>query len=265
MVSSASGLFRFQHEEGRALVAFYDRPRLVGARLEALSEMRELFDDLDRHAFAVVHLAFPVRSLGDKLAVAVREAEEELVSRPFDEALLPLIREENGFLEFVHRVRGLPSLVLCTMAGDVDFAFLGLALACDFRIAADDTRFVNQWLRAGEPPMGAAVWFLTRYLGIGRAASLLLDTPALTAQDARRLGLVQRSVPAAELLGAGEEAARRIARLPPEAVAAMKRALIAATGDLEPYLEIEARLLQRALHFSGAVAERGEPGGDSRR
>lgn len=265
MVSSASGLFRFQHEEGRALVAFYDRPRLMGARLEALSEMRDLFDDLERHAFTVVHLAFPVHSLGDKLAVAVREAEKDLASRPFDEAMLPLIREENGFLEFIHRVRGLPSLVLCTVAGEVDFAFLGLALACDFRIAADDTRFVNQWLRAGEPPMGAAVWFLTRYLGIGRAASLLLDKPALTAQGARRLGLVQRCVPAAELLSAGEEAARRFARLPLEAVAAMKRALVAATGDLESYLEIESRLLARALHVSGAVGDRGEPGGDSRR
>lgn len=265
MVSSASGLFRFEHEGGRALVEFYDRPRLLGARLEALSEMRDLFDALERHQFAVVHLAFPVRSLGDKLVVAVREAEKELVSRPFDGALLPLIREENGFLEFIHRVRGLPSLVLCTVAGDVDFAFLGLALACDFRIAADDTRFVNQWLRAGEPPMGAAVWFLTRYLGIGRATSLLLDRPALTAQDARRLGLVQRCVPAAELLSAGEEAARRLARLPLGAAAAMKRALVAATGDLEPYLEIEARLLQRALHSSATVVDRGEPGGDSRR
>lgn len=150
MVSSASGLFRFQHEEGRALVAFYDRPRLVGARLEAQSEMRELFDALERHQFAVVHLAFPVRSLGDKLAIAVREAEAELVSRPSDEALLTLIREENGFLEFVHRVRRLPPHVPCTVAGDVDFAFLRSTLACDFRIAAGDTCFVNRWLRAGE-------------------------------------------------------------------------------------------------------------------
>lgn len=259
MVSSASGLFRFEHEEGRALVAFYDRPRLMGARLEALSEMRDLFDDLERHAFTVVHLAFPIRSLGDNLAVAVREAETELVSRPFDEAVLPLIREENGFLEYIHRVRGLPSLVLCTVAGDVDFAFLGLALACDFRIAADDSRFVNQWLRAGEPPMGAAVWFLTRYLGIGRAASLLLDKPALTAQDARRLGLVQRCVPAAELLGAGEEAARRFARLPLGTVAAMKRALVAATGDLESYLELEALQVERAMRSAASFERRDEP------
>lgn len=113
--------------------------------------------------------------------------------------------------------------------------------------------------------MRASVWFSTRHLSICRAASPLFDAPAPTAHDARRLGHVQRSLHGAKLLGAGEEAARRFARLPPEAVAATKTVLVAATADLAPYLEIESRLLPFALHFSGAVVGRGEPGGDSRR
>jgi enoyl-CoA hydratase/carnithine racemase len=235
MLRSPSGLFRFELGEGRAFVAFHDRPHFMGVRLEILSEMRNLFDELERRDLAVVHLAFPVHSLGDKLAVGPRQ---------FRGAMLALIREENGFLDFIRGVRRLPSIVVCSMAGEVDFALLGLALACDLRITADDTLFVNQWLRGGEPPMGAAVWFLTHYLGVGRATSLLLDRPALTARTAKRLGLVQRCVPPAELLRVSEEAAGCFTRLPRGAVTAMKRALVAATGDLRSYLELEAQQIE---------------------
>jgi len=260
----SSGLYRLELGEGWARVGFYDRPRLGGASLETLSELRDLFDELERRDFPVVHLVFPMHSLGNKLVAAVLEAGRRLSLDPCDEPLLPLIREENGFFEFIRRVRQLPSLILCTVAGDVDFAFLSLALACDFRIAADDARFINQWLLAGEPPLGAAVWFLTRYLGIGRATTLLLATPTLTAQDARRLGLVQRCVASGDLPGAGEEAVTRFARLPRGALAAMKRALVAATGDLEPYVELEARQLQRALRSAGAGKHGSEPDEDLR-
>lgn len=247
-VARSGLLFTTEKHQGWVRVRFFDRPGLGATRLDAVTELRSLCEEeLAAPGHAAVVLAFPVRSLGSKLLSAVHKAESELAEHCGDGPLLPLVREENAILELIRHVRALPSLVLCTLGGDIDLAFLGPALACDYRIAAEDARFVNQWLRGGEPPLGAAVWFLAEHLGLGRASTLLLDTSVLAAQDALALGLVQKCVPAHRLDEAAAATAERFAQLPKGSVAAMKRELVAATGSLERFLELEAREVQVAL------------------
>ena len=107
-------------------------------------------------------------------------------------------------------------------------AGLQLALACDFRIFSENARVGLIETRYGLlPDMGATVR-LPRIIGEGRARELILLGEVIDAAEALRIGLANRVVPDADLEGAAEEFAGRLAAQPPLAVSGARRAIDAA-------------------------------------
>ena len=107
-------------------------------------------------------------------------------------------------------------------------AGLQLALACDFRIFADNARVGLLETRYGiMPDMGATVR-LPRIVGESRARELILLGEVIDATEALRIGLTHRVVATAELAEAALEFAQRLAAQPPLAVRGARRALEAA-------------------------------------
>jgi enoyl-CoA hydratase/carnithine racemase len=107
-------------------------------------------------------------------------------------------------------------------------AGLQLAIACDFRILADNAMIGLTETRYGIlPDMGATVR-LPRIVGEGRARELILLGEVIDAGEAFRIGLANRVVPKAGLLPAAEAFARRLAGQPPLAIQGARRAIDAA-------------------------------------
>jgi enoyl-CoA hydratase/carnithine racemase len=93
-----------------------------------------------------------------------------------------------------------------------------LAMACTIRIAADTAKLGQPEINLGLIPGYAGTQRLTRIIGRGRALELLLTGDQVTAQEAHRLGLVNRVVPAAELMAEAKKLAATLAAKAPVAV-----------------------------------------------
>ncbi|MFD4589385.1 enoyl-CoA hydratase/isomerase family protein [Streptomyces rubiginosohelvolus] len=98
-----------------------------------------------------------------------------------------------------------------------------LAFACDLVLAADTATFIEVFVRRGLVPDGGGAYLLPRLVGPQRAKELMFFGDALTAADAERLGLVNRTVPADELEALAKEWAGRLAAGPTRALALTKQ------------------------------------------
>jgi 2-(1,2-epoxy-1,2-dihydrophenyl)acetyl-CoA isomerase len=130
-----------------------------------------------------------------------------------------------------------------------------LAFACDLVVAADEARFIEVFVRRGLAVDAGGAFLLTRLVGLQKAKELVLLGDALPAEEARRIGLVNRVVPRGALEAAAREWGERLASGPTFALGLSKRLLNRALdADLETCLEEEA-LAQTLVAQSEDVRE----------
>jgi len=101
--------------------------------------------------------------------------------------------------------------VIAAINGDAIGIGLELALACDIRIAADTTHFSLPDIQHGLIPSDGATQRLPRLVGRARAVEMMLTGEVLTADEALRIGLVSRVVPAKDVLNVALEMGREMA------------------------------------------------------
>ena len=119
-------------------------------------------------------------------------------------------------------VRALPVPVIARVRGYCLGAGLEVAAACDLRAASEDARFAMPEVRVGIPSVIEAA-LLPRLIGAGRAQELVLTGRSVAADEALRIGLVERVAPAAELDGAVEDWLEALLAASPRALAAQKK------------------------------------------
>ncbi len=118
-----------------------------------------------------------------------------------------------------------------------------LALACDFRLAAPEASFAVPEINLGSIPAGGATQRLARLAGLGRAMELVLFGERIDAAEAHRIGLVNRVVPANELLPTARQWAGKLAAKAPLALKYGKEAVIKSTDlSIEDGIRLEAYL-----------------------
>ncbi|MBH0246228.1 enoyl-CoA hydratase/isomerase family protein, partial [Streptomyces cavourensis] len=116
-----------------------------------------------------------------------------------------------------------------------------LAFACDLVLAADTARFIEVFVRRGLVPDGGGAYLLPRLVGPQRAKELMFFGDALSAADAERIGLVNRTVEAGELAAVAAAWAERLAAGPTRALALTKQLVNdALTGDRATAFAAEA-------------------------
>jgi len=162
---------------------------------------------------------------------------------------------QKSYNPLILQIRRLGKPVLAAIQGAVSGAGLGIALACDLRIASEEARFVVGFGGIGLAPDSGVSLLLPALIGLGRAQEFTFSNAPITAQQALDWGMINRVAPAGEL---GEQAfawARQLAAGPVQAMGLAKRAYNQAVlKDLEAVLDYEAHVQE----IAGAGAEHRE-------
>jgi 2-(1,2-epoxy-1,2-dihydrophenyl)acetyl-CoA isomerase len=136
----------------------------------------------------------------------------------------------------------MPKPTIAMVNGPAAGAGLAMALACDLRIAGESARFVTAFAKVGFSGDFGGSYFLSKLIGTGKARELYFTAEPLDAAQALALGVVNRVVPDAELAATTMDFAKKLARGPRIALAAMKQNFNAAeNGTLAELLDLEAR------------------------
>ncbi|MFT3820909.1 MAG: crotonase/enoyl-CoA hydratase family protein [Rubrivivax sp.] len=131
--------------------------------------------------------------------------------------------------------------VIAAVNGPAIGAGLDLACMCDIRIASEQAKFAESFVRLGIIPGDGGAWLLQRLIGLSRASELSLTGEVIDAQQALAWGLVSRVVPVADLLPTAQALAEKIAANPVHAVRMTKRLIREAIHNrLDTVLELSA-------------------------
>lgn len=145
----------------------------------------------------------------------------------------------------IHRISGIlnaiPKVTIAAVNGVAAGAGFSIALACDLRIASDKARFTTAFAKVGFAGDFGITWPLVRTLGEAKAKELLFLSDMISVDEALRLGLVNKVVPADEFDAAVTELATRIASGAQLAYRYMKENVrLASTENYQTMLEREA-------------------------
>ena len=150
------------------------------------------------------------------------------------------VAEDVGGLERACRdLEAIPKVTIAAINGFALGGGLEIALACDFRFAAEDARLGLPEIKLGIIPGSGGTQRLPRLVGLAKARDLIYTGRQVPAGEALDIGLVDRVAPADEVYRVAVDQARTFATGPALAYAAAKRALAAADGPLEEGLRVE--------------------------
>lgn len=160
---------------------------------------------------------------------------------PKDDASARLMRLIDPLHTALEILAGLQAPVIASLNGAVAGAGLSLALATDLAIAADNAIFTLAYSKIGTSPDGSSSWSLPRVVGLRKAMEIALLSETFDANEALRLGIVNRVVPAADLAAETEKLVQRLASGPTIAYGQIKSLMRASLGrSLNEQLEAEA-------------------------
>jgi 2-oxoglutaroyl-CoA hydrolase len=221
--------FRLERDAERHVAAItLDVPeKLNRVSMPARAQLRSVFEDLDRDddvRFVVVRGAGGSFTAGGDIPGFLERSAWHL-SRLADDVAAP---------------ERCTKPVIAALQGYVFGVGLELALACDFRLAADDVQLGFPEVTIGMIPGSGGTQRLARLIGLGRAKDIVMRGRRVEAEEALALGLVMRVVSSDGLDAAVDELVDELARHSPLALAMAKRVLNHAySGPLPLGLELE--------------------------
>jgi 2-(1,2-epoxy-1,2-dihydrophenyl)acetyl-CoA isomerase len=142
----------------------------------------------------------------------------------------------------------MPKPTLAVIPGPAAGAGFSLAMACDLRIASDTAKITTAFSKVGLSGDFGGTFFLTKLLGAAKARELYFTGDVVTGKEAAAIGMVNKSVPDAELPAAAAAMAKHLASLPTVALGYMKKNLnTALAGSLSDVLDWEATNMVRSF------------------
>ncbi len=225
----------YEHE-GRIAIITINRPEAMNAlNADVAREMREAmiaFRDDDDLWVAIITGA------GDRSFSAgadikdFRPATGEQSRASRDEAP---VRADTIWKPFIAAINGY------ALGGGLE-----LALTCDIRIAAEHARFGTPEIRVGVIPAGGGIDRLPRFISRAKAAEMLLMGTQMDAEEAYRIGLVNKVVPLDQLMPTAKEWAETICQAGPLQVRAVKEGMLRGYDmTLGEGLQLEGELSNR--------------------
>lgn len=230
--------FELDVVRGVATVTLNRPERLNALTFESYQELTSTFRSLDREA-SVRAVVITGKGRGFCSGGDVEGIIAELFAKDA-RGLLEFTRITGALIQSIREVR---RPVIAAVNGVAVGAGAVVAAACDLRIAADVARFGYIFPKVGlsGADMGAA-YLLPRIVGLGRASELLFFGELIGAEEALRIGLVNRVVPASEVLPLAKEWAAKLSRGPAFAHTMTKQMIESEHGmSLSAAIEAEAQ------------------------
>lgn len=188
-----------------------NRPQRMNAiSNELTSELKKFLDEIENDDELRVLV---ITGAGDKAFVAGADI-NELVDR---DALIGR-RVSRQRQEIFSRIENLHVPAIAAVNGYALGGGLELALACSIRVCSDKAQFGAPEVKLGIIPGDGGTQRLPRLVGLGRAMEMILTGDFIDAEEAYRIGLVNKIVPHEELMEKTMELAKKIASRPPLAV-----------------------------------------------
>lgn len=231
------------HLTGGILLLTINRPERANAfTLELIRDLQKAFREAAQQPqVRVVVLTGAGRTFGAGQDIEEMQAYGESIS--YREHLL------QTYNPLVLQIRHLEKPVIAAINGTCAGASLGIALACDMRLAAESASFVVGFNGIGLVPDSGVSLLLPALVGLGRASELTFTNAPISAQQAAEWGLVNRVVPGEQLLPEALEMAKKLERGPVGTYGLTKRAFNRAVlSNLAEVLEYESQLQEIAGH-----------------
>ncbi len=154
---------------------------------------------------------------------------------------------EKSYNPMIRKIRTMEKPVIGMINGVAAGAGCSLALACDMRIMSSSAKLIEVFIRIGLVPDSGSHWFLTRLVGMAKAFEYATTGRDITAEEAERVGLVNKVVPFEQLEGETMALAKTFAQAPTKAIGLIKRTLNKSlSSDLDTILDYEASIQQIA-------------------
>lgn len=151
------------------------------------------------------------------------------------------VNDLRARMEVSRWLHEMPKPTLAVIPGPAAGAGLSMALACDMRIAADDAKLTTAFSKVGLSGDFGGSYFLNHLVGAARAREMYFTGQVLRADEALKIGMVNRVVPYEQLAKAAQDYALELASLPTIALGYMKKNLnTALRGSLSDTLDAEA-------------------------
>ena len=222
--------------ENEVAVVTINRPKSLNAlNSETLAELDQCFGEIaERKDIRVVILT----GSGTKAFVAGADISEMVNATPAEGRKMGLLAKE-AFL----KLETMPQVTIAAVNGYALGGGCEISMACDIRVASDNAK-------CGQPETGLGILAgfggtqrLPRLVGKGRAKELIFTCDQIDAQEAYRIGLVNKVVPQEELMATAKKLAGKIARNASYAVAIAKAAINNGYDmDIKNAVEYEANL-----------------------
>lgn len=207
-----------EERKGAALVLRMNRPEAMNALSTAL--VHALGEGIAAGSSAPGVRAIVIAAAGERAFSAGTDLKERASLDAAGKAA-----QSRSLLELTFAIRACPRPVIAAVHGWCLGGGFELALACDLRIAADDTRFGFPEMTLGAYPGSGGPVTLSRVVGVARAKDILFGARRFDAAEALRLGLVERVAPRAALEEAALAWVGEMEATAPLALAALKRSL----------------------------------------
>lgn len=163
----------------------------------------------------------------------------------------------NLISQLILGIRNMDRLVIHASQGNVISTFLNISMACDYRIAADNTVFCNAYLDLGLIPIGAGPYFFSQVMGQGKALETILLHREISVQQAEQLGLVDQVIPLHRFDELAMRTAVRFAEAPASTIAGVKRLMSMSKEPLETCLEFEKQEMIKILNSESFLTRAG--------
>ncbi len=154
----------------------------------------------------------------------------------------------RGFHAAVERFRTMPKPVVAVVEGACAGGGLSLMLACDLAISADDAMYTLAYANIGVSPDGGSSFSLPRTVGLRKALEMAFLPDRFGAEEAQRLGLVNRVFPKASLIAERDTLMNRLANGPTHAFARTKL-LMTQSFDTD----LKTQLRDELVHFAACT------------
>ncbi|MBT8259207.1 MAG: enoyl-CoA hydratase/isomerase family protein [Bacteroidia bacterium] len=176
--------------------------------------------------------------IGNGKAFSAGQDLKEVTSPELNPGLDNILKDHYN--PIITRIRKIQKPIIAAVNGVAAGAGANIALSCDVVVADEKASFIQAFSKIGLIPDSAGTFFLPRLVGFQKASALAMLGDKVSAEEAERIGMIYKVIPAETFMSEVEKLASKLAKMPTKALALTKELLNKSmSNNLSEQLELE--------------------------